>query len=181
MNFSSKNGVIEIICGSMFSGKTEELLRRIKRASIATLRVQTFKPIIDNRYDNKKIISHDANFVQSIAIKNVMDILNYSKNTDVFGIDEAQFFDDKLLKVALELADKGKRVIIAGLDMDFAGKPFGTMPYLLAVADEITKVHAICVQCKGLALYSYRLNKNKEQVVLGNEYEPRCRKCFNKN
>ncbi len=176
-----KRGWIEVICGSMFSGKTEELIRRIKRARIANLSVELFKPAIDTRYDDVKIVSHDSNSSESTPIDNSQKILLMAQHTDVIGIDEAQFFDDELPKVVDELAYRGVRVIIAGLDMDFTGKPFGQMPFLLAKADYITKLHAICVCCGNIANYSYRKIKNEEQVVLGelDIYEPRCRVCYN--
>ncbi|MGB1120500.1 MAG: thymidine kinase [Saprospiraceae bacterium] len=177
-----RSGSIEVICGSMFSGKTEELIRRIKRALIANLKVEIFKPKIDNRYDDAKVVSHDANAVQSIPVSASIDILTYceSKEINVIGIDEAQFFDLQLVEVCEKLALKGIRVIIAGLDMDFKGRPFGPMPRLLSVAEYVTKVHAICQQCGNLATHSYRLVDDDSEVLLGEkqEYEPRCRTCY---
>src|SRR5690606_17939023 len=151
-----RRGWIEVICGSMFSGKTEELIRRLKRVRIANLKVEIFKPTIDTRYDEIKIISHDENEIISTPVDNSQNILLLAQGTDVIGIDEAQFFDDELPYVCDQLAYKGIRVIVAGLDMDFSGKPFGQMPFLLAKADFITKLHAICVKCGNIASYSYR-------------------------
>lgn len=164
----------------MFSGKTEELIRRLKRARIANLKVEIFKPGIDIRYDEVNIVSHDANAIHSTPIDNSQKILLLAQDVDVVGIDEAQFFDDEIAHVCQKLADKGIRVIVAGLDMDFMGKPFGQMPYLLSVADYITKLHAICVDCGNIASFSYRLGKNTEQVMLGekDEYQPLCRKHY---
>lgn len=175
-----RRGWIEVICGSMFSGKTEELIRRLKRARIANLKVEIFKPGIDIRYDEVNIVSHDSNAILSTPIDNSQKILLLAQEVDVIGIDEAQFFDDEIAHVCQELANRGARVIVAGLDMDFMGKPFGQMPYLLAVADYITKLHAICVDCGNIASFSYRLGKNKEQVLLGekDEYQPLCRKHY---
>jgi thymidine kinase len=178
-----RSGSIEIICGSMFSGKTEELIRRLKRALIANLEVEIFKPAIDTRYDDKKIVSHDANFIKSTPVKKSMDILAAceGRKIKVVGIDEAQFFDLDLIKVAETLSLQGIRVIVAGLDMDFKGRPFGPMPYLLSVAEYVTKVHAICQRCGNLATHSYRLVSDDSEVLLGEkkEYEPRCRTCYN--
>jgi thymidine kinase len=164
----------------MFSGKTEELIRRLKRVKIANLKAEIFKPKIDIRYHEQQIISHDENAIISTPIDNSQTILLLAQNVDVIGIDEAQFFDDQLPDVCDQLALKGMRVIIAGLDMDYTGKPFGQMPNLLAKADYITKLHAICVQCGNIANYSYRKSPEKNQVVLGEKesYEPRCRKCY---
>ncbi len=175
-----RRGWIEVICGSMFSGKTEELIRRLKRARIANLKVEIFKPGIDIRYDEVNIVSHDANAILSTPIDNSQKILLLAQEVDVIGIDEAQFFDDEIAHVCQVLANRGTRVIVAGLDMDFMGKPFGQMPYLLAVADYITKLHAICVDCGNIASFSYRLGKNTEQVLLGekDEYQPLCRKHY---
>lgn len=176
-----RTGWIEVICGSMFSGKTEELIRRLKRAQIAKLRVEIFKPAIDTRYDETAVVSHDSNAIQSTPVESSGNILFLAQNVDVVGIDEAQFFDDNLSSVCTQLADMGIRVIIAGLDMDFSGKPFGPMPSLLAIAEYITKVHAICMRCGDLAHYSYRKVKNDKQVLLGEKdsYEPLCRSCYN--
>lgn len=175
-----RNGWIEVICGSMFSGKTEELIRRLKRAKIANLKVEIFKPSVDTRYDAEKIVSHDANSVLSMPVQQSKQILNHVEEVDVIGIDEAQFFDMGLVAVVEELALKGKRVVIAGLDMDYKGVPFGPMPHLLSVAEYITKVHAICSHCGALASHSYRLASEESQVLLGEKdsYEPRCRTCY---
>ena len=174
-------GSIEVICGSMFSGKTEELIRRLRRAQIAKLKVEIFKPKTDTRYDETAVVSHDLNSIHSTPVDHSSAILLYGSNTQIVGIDEAQFFDDELPEVCVKLANKGVRVIIAGLDMDFTGKPFGPMPALMAIAEEVTKVHAVCMKCGGPALFSYRLVENKNQLMLGEKesYEPRCRACFN--
>ena len=176
-----RRGWIEVICGSMFSGKTEELIRRLKRVKIANLKVEIFKPAIDIRYDEIKIISHDTNVIQSTPIGNSQEILLMAQDVDVIGIDEAQFFDDELPNVCDQLAYHGIRVIVAGLDMDFTGKPFGQMPFIMAKADFVTKLHAICVKCGHIANYSYRKIPNEDQVMLGatDVYEPRCRICYN--
>lgn len=175
-----RRGFIEVICGSMFSGKTEELIRRLKRVRIANLKVNIFKPRVDIRYDETNIVSHDENAILSTPVENSRNILMLAKDVDVVGIDEAQFFDDQLPDVCDQLALKGIRVIVAGLDMDYSGKPFGQMPNLLAKADFITKLHAICVRCGHIANYSYRKTTQDSQIVLGerNLYEPRCRKCY---
>jgi thymidine kinase len=175
-----RSGWIEVICGSMFSGKTEELIRRLKRAKFANQKVEIFKPRIDTRYDEVKVVSHDDNYVLSTPIKHSSEILDVSDDIPVVGIDEAQFFDMELTEHVQTLALRGKRVIIAGLDMDFKGIPFGPMPHLLAVAEYITKVHAICSHCGNLATHSYRLSQDGETVVLGEKdtYEPRCRTCY---
>lgn len=172
-------GWIEVICGSMFSGKTEELIRRLKRAKIANLKVEIFKPAIDLRFDAVKIVSHDANEINSTPVDQAQQIL-LAQNVDVVGIDEAQFFDASLPEVCEELACRGVRVIVAGLDMDYATRPFGPMPQLLAKADYITKLHAICVKCGAIAQYSYRKIPADDQVLLGatEVYEPRCRRCY---
>lgn len=177
---SERKGWIEVICGSMFSGKTEELIRRLKRAKIANLKTVIFKPSVDNRYDESKVTSHDANTIHSTPVADVSMILELAKDVDVVGIDEAQFFNEEIVQVCETLALKGIRVIVAGLDMDFQGKPFGPVPQLLAVADYITKLHAICVKCGGIASMSYRTTNDEAQVVLGekDKYEPRCRKCY---
>jgi len=174
-----RRGWIEVICGSMFSGKTEELIRRLKRVEIAHLKAEIFKPSIDTRYDDQKIVSHDENRIQSTPIDNSQTILLLAQDVDVVGIDEAQFFDDQIPAVCEQLALKGMRVIVAGLDMDYTGKPFGQMPNLLAIADYITKLHAICVVCGNIANVSYRKINTGPQVLLGekNIYEPRCRIC----
>lgn len=176
-----RRGWIEVICGSMFSGKTEELIRRLKRVKIANLKVEIFKPAIDTRYDAIDIVSHDTNAITSTPVDNSQKILLMAEDVDVIGIDEAQFFDPELPDVCDKLASKGIRVIVAGLDMDFLGKPFGQMPYILAKADYVTKLHAICVKCGSIANYSYRKIPDEEQVMLGatDVYEPRCRKCYN--
>ena len=176
-----RRGYIEVICGSMFSGKTEELIRRLKRAKIANLKVEIFKPKIDTRYEGTNIISHDESTITSTPIDNSQTILLYASGVDVVGIDEAQFFDDQLPEVCDRLALGGTRVIIAGLDMDFKTNPFGPMPALLAKADFITKLHAICVKCGNIANYSYRHKSEGPQFLLGEKelYEPRCRHCYN--
>lgn len=175
-----RRGVIEVICGSMFSGKTEELIRRLRRVKIANLSVEIFKPKIDRRYHEENIVSHDENAILSTPIDNSQTILLLAQNVDVIGIDEAQFFDDQLPDVCDQLALRGVRVIVAGLDMDYSGKPFGQMPNLLAKADYITKLHAICVRCGNIASYSFRKTPESGQVLLGEKdmYEPRCRKCY---
>ena len=175
-----RSGWIEVICGSMFSGKTEELIRRIKRAKIANQKVLIFKPKKDIRYGNDVVVSHDSNSFDSIPIELSNEILQHTNEVNVIGIDEAQFFDEQLPDVCQKLALHGKRVILAGLDMDFLGRPFGPMPNLLAVAEYITKVHAICPHCGNLATHSYRLSQEKDTVVLGekDKYEPRCRVCY---
>ncbi len=175
-----RSGWIEVICGSMFSGKTEELIRRLKRARIANQKVQIFKPKTDVRYSEEDVVSHDSNAVASLPIESSTEMLNHIQDVKVVGVDEAQFFDDKLAQVCEKLAIKGIRVIVAGLDMDFRGKPFGPMPSILAVAEYVTKVHAICPHCGSLATHSYRLSNEHETVVLGEKdiYEPRCRICY---
>ncbi|MCQ2257014.1 MAG: thymidine kinase [Bacteroidaceae bacterium] len=178
----SHRGRVEVICGSMFSGKTEELIRRVKRAHIAHQKVEIFKPAIDTRYSDDDVVSHEGVAIQSRPVENAESILLMGSNSDVVGIDEAQFFDYNLVDVCNKLADKGVRVIVAGLDIDYTGKPFGPMPNLCAIADEVLKVHAICVRCGSLAYISHRLMKGDEQVQLGaaNEYEPLCRECYRK-
>lgn len=175
-----KSGWIEVICGSMFSGKTEELIRRLKRARIARQSVEIFKPVVDNRYAEDRVVSHDANSIPSTAVESASQILLMVGDVDVVGIDEAQFFDSELENVCNVLANKGIRVIVAGLDMDFRGKPFGPIPALLSIAEFVTKVHAICMHCGNLALYSHRTIKGEDLVVLGEKesYEPLCRDCF---
>ncbi len=176
----NRKGWIEVICGSMFSGKTEELIRRLKRAKIANLKVEIFKPTIDVRFDKIKIVSHDENEIHSTPVENSKKIFSFIQDVEVVGVDEAQFFDDDIASVCDELAFRGVRVIVAGLDMDFLGNPFGQMPQLLAKADYITKLHAICVKCGNIANYSYRKIQEGPQVVLGamDVYEPRCRSCY---
>ena len=173
-------GWIEVICGCMFSGKTEELIRRLNRAIIAKQKVEIFKPVIDKRYDHKNIVSHNENAIRSTPVNFASDILLLAGDCDVVGIDEAQFFDDAIVDICNNLANSGKRVIVAGLDMDYEGKPFGPMPQLLAVSEFVTKVHAICAQTGELASYSFRLSENSEKVLLGqkNEYEARSRTAF---
>ncbi len=181
-NHSVKKGWIEVICGSMFSGKTEELIRRLKRAKFAKQKVEIFKPAVDTRYDEVKVVSHDSNEIQSTPVPSSSNILLMTSEVDVVGIDEAQFFDSELPNVCNQLANSGVRVIIAGLDMDFLGNPFGPMPALMASAEYITKVHAICMRCGNLANHSYRITEENSLVVLGetNNYEPLCRDCFYK-
>lgn len=175
-----RRGWIEVICGSMFSGKTEELIRRLKRARIANLKVEIFKPAVDVRYDEIKIVSHDENAIPSTPIDNSQKLLLLAGDADVVGLDEAQFFDDEVANVCDQLAFRGIRVIVAGLDMDFQGRPFGQMPFLMAKADYVTKLHAVCMKCGGMANYSYRKIPNDDQVMLGERdvYEPRCRVCY---
>lgn len=175
-----RSGWIEVICGSMFSGKTEELIRRLKRAKIAGQKVEIFKPRVDTRYDDAKVVSHDANFILSTPVSNAAKLLELTDGVNVVGVDEAQFFDDELTEVCEKLALKGIRIIVAGLDMDYKGKPFGPMPNLLAVAEYITKVHAICQHCGNLATHSFRFSEEGDQVVLGEKdrYEARCRTCY---
>jgi thymidine kinase len=182
LNHSVKKGWIEVICGSMFSGKTEELIRRLKRAKFAKQKVEIFKPAVDIRYDEIKVVSHDSNEISSTPVPASTNILLMTSDVDVVGIDEAQFFDSELPNVCNQLANAGVRVIIAGLDMDFLGKPFGPMPALMASAEYITKVHAICMRCGNLANHSFRITEENSLVVLGetNNYEPLCRDCFYK-
>jgi thymidine kinase len=181
VNTNNKNGWIELVCGSMFSGKTEELIRRLKRAKLAQQRVEIFKPEIDTRYDKAKVVSHDANEIHSTPVKKSVDILNLISGVQVVGIDEAQFFDTEIVEVCNALASKGIRVIVAGLDMDYLGNPFGPMPALMAISEYVTKVHAICVKCGNLAHHSHRTTNQNELVVIGetNKYEALCRHCFN--
>ncbi len=175
-----RSGWIEVICGSMFSGKTEELIRRLKRAKIANQKVEIFKPMTDTRYDNQKVVSHDANSILSIPVDSSSKLLDLSDGVSVVGVDEAQFFDADLPNICQTLALRGTRVIVAGLDMDYRGQPFGPMPNLLAVAEYITKVHAICHHCGNLATHSFRLSTEEDTVVLGEKdrYEARCRTCY---
>ncbi|HLI92196.1 MAG TPA: thymidine kinase [Puia sp.] len=177
---AEKRGWIEVICGSMFSGKTEELIRRLKRAKIANLRVEIFKPAVDTRYHEENVVSHDENAISSTPISTSTSILLMAADVEVIGIDEAQFFDDQLPEVCDQLAIRGVRVIVAGLDMDYRAKPFGQMPNLLAKAEYITKLHAICAKCGNIANYSFRKTRVSPQLLLGEKdvYEPRCRKCF---
>ncbi len=175
-----RKGQLEVICGSMFSGKTEELIRRLNRAKIARLKVEIFKPKIDTRYHEEEVVSHNENSIRSTPVDFAEDILLLSGNCDVVGIDEVQFFDDRIVSVVTQLANQGKRVIMAGLDMDFEGHPFEPMPKLMAVAEYVSKVHAICMKCGDLAAFSLRLSDSKQKVMLGEHsiYEARCRKCF---
>jgi len=179
-NASNRTGWIEVICGSMFSGKTEELIRRLNRARIAQQKVEIFKPAIDTRYDEEDVVSHDSNAVKSTPVENAGQILFYAEYFEVVGIDEAQFFGEELVPVCNQLANQGKRVVVAGLDMDYTGKPFGPIPLLMATAEYVTKVHAICIRCGNLANYSHRKASDENLVLLGetDSYEPLCRKCF---
>ena len=183
VNRSINRGWIEVVCGSMFSGKTEELLRRIRRARFANQKIELFKPAIDVRYDEEEVVSHDANSMISTPVHNSAEILIYvsMESVEVVGIDEVQFFDEGIVDVCNQLANNGIRVIVAGLDMDFAGKPFTCMPALMAVAEYVTKTHAICVKCGDQAQFSHRLVASDRQVMLGEKdtYEPLCRHCYN--
>lgn len=181
-NRQNRRGWIEVIVGSMFSGKTEELIRRLKRAKIAKQKVEIFKPVVDHRYHESNVVSHDENVVPSTAVQSSSQILLYVNDADVIGIDEAQFFDNQLSDVCNSLANNGVRVIVAGLDMDFQGNPFGPIPALMATAEYVTKVHAVCIECGNLAQHSHRTVDDKSLVVLGEKdiYEPLCRSCFNK-
>ena len=177
---AGKRGSVEVIAGSMFSGKTEELIRRLRRAMFAGLKVEIFKPSVDIRYSEDKVVSHDEKSIMSTPVENASSILLLASGVEVVGIDEAQFFDSSLVEVCTMLADTGTRVIVAGLDMDFSGKPFGPIPALMAVAEYVSKVHAICVRCGNLANYSHRKIKSDKVVVLGEKdiYEPLCRSCY---
>lgn len=177
-----QKGSLEVICGSMFSGKTEELIRRLKRAEFAKLKVEIFKPAVDKRYHVEEVVSHDSNSIRSTPVNTAEEILLLSEGVDVIGIDEAQFFDAKLPDVCSELANRGIRILVAGLDMDYLGQPFGPMPALLSIAEYVTKVHAICMHCGDLANHSHRISKNNELVLVGEKdhYTPLCRTCFNK-
>jgi len=177
-----RSGWIEVICGCMFSGKTEELIRRLKRAKIASMKVEVFKPKVDTRYDEQAIVSHDTSSLLATPVDHSSRLLRLGDDVAVIGLDEAQFFDDQLPAVCQELALRGIRVIAAGLDMDYRGQPFGVMPELLAIAEYVTKVHAICVHCGNLATHSYRLADGDSIVLLGEkeQYEPRCRSCYAK-
>ncbi len=176
----SPNGWIEVICGSMFSGKTEELIRRIRRAEFAQQSILLVKPKVDNRYSEEQVVSHQGTAIEAKVIDSSSEILQIWNKEKIVAVDEAQFFDEQLALVCSELANKGARVIIAGLDMDYKGLPFGPMPNLLAMAEYVTKVHAICVSCGNLAQFSHRISSEEERVLLGakNEYEPLCRKCY---
>lgn len=178
---AKKTGCIEVICGSMFSGKTEELIRRLRRAKFAHLKVEIFKPMLDVRYSEEEVVSHNSNSILSTPVESSGSILLLSHDVDVVGIDEAQFFDDGIVDVCKQLANNGIRVIVAGLDMDYLGKPFGPMPTLMAIAEHVDKVHAICVRCGDPALHSHRLSESDKLVELGetDKYEPICRHCFN--
>ena len=177
---NADGGRIEVICGSMFSGKTEELIRRLRRAKFARQSVEIFKPTVDVRYSAVNVVSHDDNSISSTPVDSAQNILLLASGVQVVGIDEAQFFDDGLVDVCNQLANSGVRVIVAGLDMDYTGKPFGPIPKLMAIADDVTKVHAVCVRCGALAQFSHRLAKTDKLVLLGetDSYEPLCRKCF---
>ena len=177
---NADGGRIEVICGSMFSGKTEELIRRLRRAKFARQSVEIFKPTVDVRYSAVNVVSHDDNSISSTPVDSAQNILLLASNVQVVGIDEAQFFDDGLVDVCNQLANSGVRVIVAGLDMDYLGKPFGPMPKLMAIADDVLKVHAVCVRCGALAQFSHRLAKTDKLVLLGetDSYEPLCRRCF---
>lgn len=182
INAVKKVGSIEVIAGSMFSGKTEELIRRLKRAIIAKQKVEIFKPAIDVRYSVNEVVSHDENSIRSTPVDHSSNILLLSSDVDTIGIDEAQFFDKGLIEVVTKLANMGMRIVVAGLDMDFRGDPFGPMPGLMAIADHVTKVHAICVRCGSIAQFSHRLSDKEQVVLLGEKdiYEPICRDCFKK-
>ena len=175
-----RRGRVEVVCGSMFSGKTEELIRRLRRAQFAKQVVEIFKPAIDVRYSEEDVVSHEGNSIPSTPVDSSTSILLMAQGSDVVGIDEAQFFDERIVEVCNELASRGIRVIVAGLDLDFKGQPFGPMPALCAIADEVTKVHAICVRCGALAYVSHRIVAGEKQVMLGEkqEYEPLCRECY---
>jgi thymidine kinase len=180
VNSYKKQGSIEVVTGSMFSGKTEELIRRLKRAKYAKQKVEIFKPVIDVRYSETEVVSHDENSIRSTPVENSSNILLLSGNVHVVGIDEAQFFDKGLIDVVVKLANMGIRVIVAGLDMDFKGIPFGPMPGIMAVADHVTKVHAICMRCGSIAQFSHRISEKEQVVLLGEKdlYEPLCRSCY---
>lgn len=175
-----QKGKLEIICGSMFSGKTEELIRRVKRARFAKQEVIIFKPIVDTRYNKDKIVSHDSTTIESVAINKPIEMIKLAQDYDVIAIDEIQFFDHSIVDCCMALIEKGKRIIGAGLDMDYQGNPFGAIPKLLAIADEISKLRAVCTQCGNPANFSHRIVDGENQVLLGekNEYQPRCRNCF---
>ena len=178
---SGKRGSIELITGSMFSGKTEELIRRLRRAKFAGLKVEIFKPSLDKRYPGTRVVSHDEKSISSTPVDNATSILLLAGDVDVVGIDEAQFFDDSIINVCNQVADEGIRIVVDGLDMDFMGKPFGPMPSLLAIADFVTKLHAICMRCGNLAQFSFRKSDEAQIVLLGEKdiYEPLCRVCYN--
>ena len=176
-----KSGCIEVVCGSMFSGKTEELIRRLRRAQFANQKIAIFKPTLDKRYSDVEVVSHDFHKLTSTPIQDPAEMLKIGADVQVVGVDEAQFFGDSLVEVCQTLANRGVRVIVAGLDMDYLGQPFGPMPRLMAVAEDVQKVHAICVKCGALATFSHRLSKSQDLVLLGEKdvYEPLCRACFN--
>lgn len=180
VNHQKHSGWIEVIAGSMFSGKTEELIRRLRRAEFAQLKVEIFKPLLDDRYSEEEVVSHDQNTIRSTVVESSSNILIYSDDIDVVGVDEGQFFDEGIVEVCNQLADRGTRVIVAGLDMDFQGRPFGPMPQLMAVAEYVTKVHAVCVRTGNLAHYSHRKVRGGDQVHLGagEQYEPLSRATF---
>jgi thymidine kinase len=182
IRLAEKRGSVEVITGSMFSGKTEELIRRLRRAQFAGLKVEIFKPSLDKRYSETRVVSHDDKSIISTPVDNASAILLFVGDADVIGIDEAQFFDASIVDVCNKLADDGVRIVVAGLDMDFLGKPFGPMPALLGIAEFVTKVHAICMRCGNLAQYSFRKSDEEQVVLLGekNLYEPLCRNCYNK-
>ncbi len=175
-----RSGWIEVIAGGMFSGKTEELIRRVKRAKIANQQVKIFKPSVDKRYDKKLVVSHDKQKIPSETVEKAFEIIKKREGIAVVAIDEVQFFDEEILSVCNQLANEGKRVIVAGLDMDYTGEPFGVMPKLMAMAEYVTKIHAVCVRCGNLATFSHRKSPSKDLVFLGEmeEYEPLCRNCF---
>jgi len=181
VRITGRRGSIEVITGSMFSGKTEELIRRLRRAQFAGLKVEIFKPSLDKRYSETRVVSHDDKSIISTPVDNSSAILLFAGDVDVVGIDEAQFFDNSVIEVCNTLADNGIRVVVAGLDMDFMGKPFGPIPALLSIAEYVTKVHAICMRCGNLAQYSFRKSEDEQVVLLGekNLYEPLCRECYN--
>jgi len=183
VRIKGKRGSIEVITGSMFSGKTEELIRRLRRAQFAGLKIEIFKPSLDKRFSETRVVSHDEKSIISTPVDNASSILLLANEVDVVGIDEAQFFDDSIIDVCNSLANNGVRVIVAGLDMDFMGNPFGPLPSLLAIAEYVTKVHAICMRCGSLAQYSYRKSEEAQVVLLGekDKYEPLCRDCYNKD
>lgn len=178
-----RRGHIEVICGCMFSGKTEELIRRLKRAKIARQQVEIFKPKVDVRYDDVNVVSHDSNSIHSTPVDSSEQILLMTSNVDVVGIDEAQFFDEGLPAVCQKLADRGIRVVVAGLDMDYLGKPFGPIPHMMAISEYVTKVHAICIRCGNLANFSHRIVSNDSRILLGEQesYVPLCRSCYNED
>ncbi|MFV0530461.1 MAG: thymidine kinase [Flavobacteriales bacterium] len=180
INHTKQSGWIEVICGSMFSGKTEELIRRLKRAQIAKQKVEIFKPSMDVRYDEEKVVSHDSNEISSTPVESSSNILLLASDAEVVGVDEAQFFDEGIVEVCNQLANNGKRVVVAGLDMDFRGKPFGPMPFLMATAEYVTKVHAVCSKTGNLAHYSHRIAEGDQVVMLGEkqEYEPLSRAAY---